>query len=330
MLRRCATPALWTVIALRLTAALECENDVGGRFTLWPSGDAHLPSCLSRGAAPPCGPIARSYEAHEPRGPWRERPPSPRARYGFGTRWKFTPRPFPSGVAPAPTIPGGKAVRTPLWDAADQPDPPAAAAVAKTARAALLPAPARVVDDSSHPRRPWPRHRDPRLPLRGGPRPGFTARPRRPPVRGGRPTCRESECPRRERPPAFLQRTAGPVATRRGGLGWNCTSQPPQMPQQASKKAGRYDHVLRFRRGTAAPEAVAQPQAGQGHARSPSCTSERRFRAHRPRFHMCGSIRARLRRFGTSSSLPRRSQASSRKERLNHRSRLEDRLLLQR
>ena len=56
-----------------------------------------------------------------------------------------------------------------------------------------------------------------RLPLRNGPRPGFTARPRGSPVRGGRPTCRESGCPHRACPLAFLQRTAGPVATRRGG-----------------------------------------------------------------------------------------------------------------
>ena len=164
-------------------------------------------------------------------------------------------------------------------------------------------------------------------PLRSAPRPGFTARPRRPPVRGGRPTCRESGCPRRERPPAFLQRTDGPVATRRRGM--KCTSQPPQMPQQASKKVGTT--------GTASVSGTAPPprrpwrnrKPDNDIARSQSCTSERRFHAHANPFHMCGSIRARLRRFGTSSSLPRRSQASSRKERLNHRSRLEDRLLLQ-
>ena len=193
-----------------------------GRFTLWPSGDSHRPSRISAGAATSCGPAVRSPVTHERFGPWWERPPSPRARYGFGPRWKFTPRPCPPGVAPAATIPGGKAVRTPPWNAATQPAPPAAAAVAQTARAALLPASARVVAGSRPPpRRPWPRHRDPRLPLRNGPRPGFTSRPRRPPVRGGGPGCRESGCPRRARPPAFLQRTAGPVATRRGGLGWS-------------------------------------------------------------------------------------------------------------
>ena len=29
---------------------LDCENDVGGRFTLLPSGDSHWPACLSAGA----------------------------------------------------------------------------------------------------------------------------------------------------------------------------------------------------------------------------------------------------------------------------------------
>ena len=48
-----------TVLALRRTAALECENDVRGRFTVLPSGDAHLPTCLSCGAATSCGPAAR-------------------------------------------------------------------------------------------------------------------------------------------------------------------------------------------------------------------------------------------------------------------------------
>ena len=35
------------------------------------------------------------------------------------------------------------------------------------------------------------------------------------------------------------------------------------MPRQASKKGGRSGHGLRFQRGPAAPEAVAQPRAGQ-------------------------------------------------------------------
>ena len=248
--------------APRLTTVLEREIDTEGRITNLASGDSHQPSRPSADAATSCGPAARLPVVHERLGPWRERPPSPRARYGFGARWRFTPRPCPPGVAPAPTIPGGKAVRTPLRDAVEQPDPPPAAAVAETARAALLPAPARVVADSGHPLRPWPRHRDPLLSLRNGPRPGFTPRPWRLPVRGSGPSCRESGCPHRERPPAFLQRTAGPVAIRCGG-GMQCTSQPRSMPQQASKRVGRYGHGLRFPRGIAAPEVVAQTQAGQ-------------------------------------------------------------------
>ncbi len=62
--------------------------------------------------------------------------------------------------------------------------------------------------------------------------------------------------------------------------GMECTSQPPQMPRQASKMGGRYGHGLLFQRGTAAPEAVAQPQSGQRHMQSPICTSEPRSRAH--------------------------------------------------
>ena len=65
--------------------------------------------------------LPRLPVAHERLGPWRERPPSPRAWYGFGARWQFTPRPLPPGSLPQPAIPGGKAIRTPLLDAADQP-----------------------------------------------------------------------------------------------------------------------------------------------------------------------------------------------------------------
>ena len=99
-------------------------------------------------------------------------------------------------------------------------------------------------------------------------------------------------------------------------LGWNCTSQPPQMPQQASKKAGRYGHGLRFRRGTAAPEAVAQPQTGQRHARSPSCTSEPGFRAHRPRFHMCGFIRSPTASIPVPDRPPASIPSTARKQRI--------------
>ena len=73
-----------------------------------------------------------------------------------------------------------------------------------------------------------------------------------------------------------------------GRLGWNCTSQPSQMPHRASKKGGRSGHGLRFRRGAAAPEAVVQPQSGQRHTQLPTCPSEPGFRAHWGLLHMCG------------------------------------------
>ena len=43
----------------------------------------------------------------------RERPPRPRAWYGFGRRCVFTPLPPSLGVAPDLSIPGGKAIRVP-------------------------------------------------------------------------------------------------------------------------------------------------------------------------------------------------------------------------
>ena len=67
-----------------------------------------------------------------------------------------------------------------------------------------------------------------------------------------------------------------------------CTSQPSPMPHRASKRGGRSGHGLRFPCGTAAPEAVMQPQSGQRHTQSPTCTSDPGFRAHRGLFHMCG------------------------------------------
>jgi len=180
-----------------------------GGFTLWPSGDSHRPYRLPAVAATSCGPVAGSPGAPQPLGPWRERPTSPRAWYGFGARWRFTPRPCPSGVATAASIPSGKAVRTPPWNAANQPAPPGAAAVAQTARA-VLPA-------SVRPRGRWlrpPTSTSAPTPrsasaLRSGPRPGFTPRPWRPPVRCGGPACRELGCPRRAPPPG---RTSSPCS----------------------------------------------------------------------------------------------------------------------
>lgn len=59
---------------------------------------------------------ARSPVARWPRGRGWERPPSPRAWYGFGGRCVCAPLPPPLGVAPRPTIPGGKAVQSPFGE----------------------------------------------------------------------------------------------------------------------------------------------------------------------------------------------------------------------
>jgi len=249
--------------APRLATASECEYDAGGRFTNLASGDSHRPSRLSAGAATSCGPAARWPVAHERFGPWWERPASPRAWYGFGTMWRFTPRPCPPGVAPAPTIPGGKAVRTPLRDEADRPEPssgcrrcpncprrspcqrPPAWWLAPATHGGLGPdtaisvCPYAAAPSGFHP---------PSTETAGSRRPSGLPRVGLPPpcASSGLPA---KDCWTRSDPPRRL--------------GMECTSQPPQMPQRASKKVGRYDHGLRFRRGTATLEAVAQPQAGQ-------------------------------------------------------------------
>ena len=47
----------------RLTAALECANDAGGRCALWPSGDAHVCYGVSRDTATSCAYAARPASA---------------------------------------------------------------------------------------------------------------------------------------------------------------------------------------------------------------------------------------------------------------------------
>ena len=107
--------------------------------------------------------------------------PSPRARYGFGARWRFTPRPCPPGVATASTIPGGKAVRTPPWNAANQPAPAAAAQTARAVLPASVRPRGRWLRPPTSTSAPTPRSASA---LRSGPRPGFAAGPRRARPRG--------------------------------------------------------------------------------------------------------------------------------------------------
>ena len=47
----------------RLTAALECANDAGGRCALWPSGDAHACYGVSHDTATSCAFVAGSVSA---------------------------------------------------------------------------------------------------------------------------------------------------------------------------------------------------------------------------------------------------------------------------
>ncbi len=132
-----------------------CRGDAMLPFE--PTRPAHCPALpvLRRGVtAPPSTALTKGGES-----------PSPRAWYGFGARWKFTPRPCPPGVATAPSIPGGKAIQTPLRKAADNRSSVTGRLRPNGLAPFLLPASERGVTSSGQQRRPGPRHRDPRLPL---------------------------------------------------------------------------------------------------------------------------------------------------------------------
>ena len=86
----------------RLTAALECANDAGGRCALWPSGDAHACYGVSHDTATSCGLRGRVGQR---RTSSTDRdgsdPPSPRAWYGFGGRCVCAPAPALLGSLPS-------------------------------------------------------------------------------------------------------------------------------------------------------------------------------------------------------------------------------------
>ena len=87
---------------------------MGVRCALRASGGARRTSCSSGSAARSCGSAAGSPVAHQRPGPWRERPPSPRAWYGFGRRCVFTLlSPSPWGRSRA-SDPCRKAVQRPF------------------------------------------------------------------------------------------------------------------------------------------------------------------------------------------------------------------------
>ena len=97
----------------RLTAALECANDAGGRCALWLSGDAHACYGVSRDTATSCAYAARPASAAGAAlavvgaTPQSEGLVRARGRVCFHTLG-----PCPPGVAPGPGIPCGKANAT--------------------------------------------------------------------------------------------------------------------------------------------------------------------------------------------------------------------------
>ena len=87
---------------LRLMPPLGCENDVGRRFTLWPSGDSHGTSCLSAGAVASYASAARSVSAA--RAALTGTGATPQSEGLVRVRRQVclrTPAPVPSGSLPA-------------------------------------------------------------------------------------------------------------------------------------------------------------------------------------------------------------------------------------
>ena len=106
---RCARPSHAQAVQPNggrgLRAVPERANDTGVRCALRASGDAHRGYRASGGAATSCGSAAPPSVAHWPRRRGWERPPSPRAWYGFGGRCVCAPLSPTLRVAPRPAIP---------------------------------------------------------------------------------------------------------------------------------------------------------------------------------------------------------------------------------
>ena len=123
----------------RLTAALECANDAGVRFTLRRPGDSHGASRLSAGAA------ASWASGYMPSGAARAAPSVAVATHQSeglvrvrGRVCLRTPAPRPPGVAPEPIIPCGKASKR-RGQHGGSTDPPPTAAIAQTYRSKRSP-----------------------------------------------------------------------------------------------------------------------------------------------------------------------------------------------
>ena len=96
--------------SLCLMPARECENDVGDRFTIWPSGNPHGTSCLSAGAVASYASGARSVQRCTG-GTDRTGSDLPGRGPSMGVACRVFSHACPAlqGVAPSPRIPCGKA-----------------------------------------------------------------------------------------------------------------------------------------------------------------------------------------------------------------------------
>ena len=98
----------------RLTAALECANDAGGRCALWPSGDAHACYGVSHDTATSCAFAAGSVSAA--RAALTGTGATPQSKGLVRVRRQVCLRtcPRPPGVAPDPSIPTREGGSAPL------------------------------------------------------------------------------------------------------------------------------------------------------------------------------------------------------------------------
>ncbi len=254
------------VRALPPVAVPECENDEGGQFTVRRSGDSHptfrpsacaVASCGLAARPPVCrtGRIVRGGSDPPVRGPGTGSGrggnshlvpalpgslPHQQSLAGRPSERRFGTRrtnPILLRLPPLPKLPAPLSCQRGGWLR------PPTAVLAPTPRSAS--APTQRSPSGFHP---------PSKETAGSRRPSGLPRVGLPPpcASSGLPA---KDCWTRSDPPRRL--------------GMECTSQPRSMPHRVSKKVGRYGHGLRFRRGTAVPEAVVQAQAGQRHARSP-------------------------------------------------------------
>ena len=92
----------------RLTAALECANDAGVRFTLRRPGDAHGPCRSTAGAAASCASADRPASAVRAAPSEAVATPQSKGLVRVRTQVGLRTCPRPPGVAPEPSILPGR------------------------------------------------------------------------------------------------------------------------------------------------------------------------------------------------------------------------------